>query len=80
MTKVIQQVHLNSNPNNDLFIIGFDIENEILRYKTTTSGTREISEKIRIEDGKVVLSDMWFSVDYLTKFLIENELIETPTE
>ena len=78
MTKVIQQVHLNSNPNNDLFIIGFDMDNEILRYKTTTSGTREISEKVRIEDGKVVLSDMWFSLDYLTKFLMENELIETP--
>lgn len=76
MGKVIQQVHLNSNPNNDLFIIGFDADNDILRYKTTTSGTREISEKVRIEDDKVVLSDMWFSIGYLQKFIAENENIE----
>jgi hypothetical protein len=76
MTKIIQQVHFANG--NDLYIVGYDVDNVILRYRTRYSGTQELSEKITIEGDKVRYADGWFPAFFLQKFLIENEIIPEP--
>jgi hypothetical protein len=78
MSNIIQQV--NFADGTQLYICGFDIDNDILRYRKSTSGKMQISEKVKIEGERVELSDCWFNVAYLQKYLIENEMIEPPKE
>jgi hypothetical protein len=78
MSKIIQQVHFADGT--DLYICGFDVDNDILRYRKSGTGTMQVSGKISIEDGKVKLSDCWFDEGYLQRFLIENEIIKTEND
>ena len=70
MSKVIQQIHLASGM--DVYLSGYDKDNNIIRYYTSND-FREISEGVKIEDGKVMASDFWFSEGFLQKFVEEND-------
>lgn len=71
MSKIIQQVHFNDG--SDLYICGYDEENNILRYRNSLSGQQQISEEIKIDGDKVLLSGCWFQLNYLLKFIEENK-------
>lgn len=69
-SRVIQQVHFADGT--DIYICGWDEENNILRYRNNISGTQEISEEIKIDGNRVLLSTCWFQLEYLLKFIEEN--------
>lgn len=58
---------------NSIFILGFDVETNVLTFRTILNKERIQKEVVVIDDAKVYTNLFYFSVGYLQKFLDENE-------
>ena len=70
MGKVIQQVTFKDGTL--LYITGWDDDNMILCYRKSDNA-KLTSEVVKIDGEKVLLSDCWFNIAFLEKFIEENK-------